>query len=62
MQAVGQQAGKSALLSHDDIAMASKLRSRDNFSFRSETADQEKLINDAQAATGLKMSELLPNS
>lgn len=58
MVSVGSQHGKSLLAVHGST-MSKKLRERETLGFRPENAAQEKLILDAQAAVGIKMSDLL---
>lgn len=58
MRAVGSQRGKSSSPVHH-CAMPKKIRERDTMGFRPENDAQEKLILDAQAAVGIKMSDLL---
>ena len=58
MPCVGSQSGKSYETSELSTAM-SKLRRHETLGFRPKTDAQEKLIQDAQSATGIKMSDLL---
>lgn len=58
MQAVGLHSGKISLTA-EYAGVSTKLRSRETMGFRPENDAQEKLILDAQKATGLKIAELL---
>lgn len=58
MQAVGFQTGNSYCETEDNFSM-SKLRKRETIGFRPDNDAQDKLIRDAQKATGIKMSDLL---